>query len=62
MHFFISGCRRLRRLVSEFSRDEDGAIVAYVLLMFLMMVVAAGMAVDFTRQESARADLQNALD
>ena len=37
-------------------------MIAFVLVMFMMMVVACGMAVDFIRHEGARADLQNALD
>lgn len=46
----------------RFARDEEGGILIFVVMMFLTMVVAAGMAIDFMRHESARADLQNALD
>ncbi|MEO0819065.1 MAG: pilus assembly protein [Pseudomonadota bacterium] len=48
--------------MQKFARDETGAVVMFVLVIFLVMFVAAGMAVDFMRQEMARADLQNALD
>ncbi|WP_161861834.1 Tad domain-containing protein [Algicella marina] len=34
----------------------------FVVVLFLTMVVMAGMGVDFMRHESARSDLQNALD
>ncbi|QHQ35980.1 TadE/TadG family type IV pilus assembly protein [Algicella marina] len=43
-------------------RDEDGAIMPMIVLLFLTMVVMTGMGVDFMRHEAARADLQNALD
>lgn len=41
---------------------DDGGIMVFILMMFITMIVAAGMAVDFMRHETARADLQNALD
>ncbi len=44
------------------SASEDGAIMPMVVVLFLTMVVMAGMGVDFMRHEAARADLQNALD
>ena len=46
----------------SFLRDEDGAILPFTLLMFLIMVVATGMAVDYMRHETLRAELQNGLD
>lgn len=49
---------KLRRRV----RDEEGGIMVFIIMMFLTMIVAGGMAVDFMRHETARADLQNALD
>lgn len=42
--------------------DEEGSITAFVILMFLIMLVGGGMAVDFMRHESERAVLQDALD
>lgn len=49
-------------MLKAFRRDEDGGITIFVVILFLLMVVGTGMAVDFMRQETARADLQNALD
>ncbi|MHA3976245.1 Tad domain-containing protein [Halovulum sp. GXIMD14794] len=48
--------------IRAFRDDEEGSIIAFVVVLFLLMVVASGMAVDFMRHEAARADLQNALD
>ena len=47
---------------AKFRRDEDGAIIVFVIVLFLVMFIASGMAIDFMRHETARADLQNALD
>lgn len=52
----------LSKKLQSFSEDEDGSIIVFVVIMFLTMVIACGMAVDFMRHETARADLQNALD
>ena len=46
----------------NFRDNESGGITIFVILLFLIMVVGGGMAVDFMRQETMRADLQNALD
>ncbi|MEM9228325.1 MAG: pilus assembly protein TadG-related protein [Pseudomonadota bacterium] len=46
----------------KFEQDERGSVLAFVVIMFVFMILAAGMAVDFIRHETARADLQNALD
>lgn len=48
--------------LQNFHNSESGGITAFVLILFLIMVVGGGMAVDFMRQETMRADLQNALD
>ena len=53
---------RLKHQFSRFKKDEDGAIMAYIIVTFLLMVVATGMAIDLMRHEIARADVQNALD
>ncbi len=50
------------KLINKCARDEEGSVTAFIVVMFLTMVVASGMAVDFMRHETARADLQNALD
>ena len=48
--------------LSALTRDEAGGITIFVLILFILLLVVVGMAVDFQRQEMARADLQNALD
>ncbi|MEL6766658.1 MAG: Tad domain-containing protein [Pseudomonadota bacterium] len=48
--------------LNRFARHEGGGILLFVLVLFLLMALAIGMAVDFMRHEMARADLQNALD
>ncbi len=53
---------RLKAQLDRFKRDEDGAITAYIVATFLLMVLATGMAIDLMRHEVARADVQNALD
>ncbi len=52
---------KISKLKSAFA-SEAGAIMPFVVILFLTMVVMAGMGVDFMRHEAARADLQNALD
>jgi Flp pilus assembly protein TadG len=57
--------RSLRPLGNRFrifAKDEDGGILMFVLIMFLMMVVVSGGAVDFMHQETERARLQDGLD
>lgn len=47
---------------SAFSKDEDGAIVAFTLFALVMMLLAGGIGIDLMRQEMNRAKLQNNLD
>jgi Flp pilus assembly protein TadG len=46
----------------RFGRDEDGAIMIFALIVFIGMLVGAGMAVDFMRYETERAKMQATLD
>lgn len=48
--------------LNSFRRDEGGSITAFLLTIFLLMVVAGGMAVDFMRHESERVVFQEVLD
>jgi len=50
------------RRVRKFQSDEDGAIVAFTLFIFIMMLIAGGVAIDVMRHEMQRARLQNTLD
>ncbi|MBD3625541.1 MAG: Tad domain-containing protein [Rhodobacteraceae bacterium] len=54
--------KRAKERLTAYRQDEEGSVIAFVVILFLLMVVASGMAVDFMRHETARADLQNALD
>lgn len=52
----------LNRQFGRFTRDEDGGVLPWVVVTFLIMVVATGMPIDLMRHEIVRADLQNTLD
>lgn len=45
-----------------FLRSEDGSLIIFGLLLFILMLVAGGMGVDFMRFEAQRARLQATLD
>jgi Flp pilus assembly protein TadG len=63
-------CARLSRDVKSkcesplrtFAQDTSGGITIFVMVVFLLLLVLGGMAVDYQRYELARADLQDALD
>ncbi len=48
--------------LNRFRDDIHGGITALTLTVFLVMVVSVGMAVDFMRHETYRAELQDAVD
>ncbi|MEO1471234.1 MAG: pilus assembly protein TadG-related protein [Pseudomonadota bacterium] len=48
--------------LTRFRDDDAGGMIMFVIALFIVLAVAAGMGIDFIRHESARADLQNALD
>ncbi|WP_170168790.1 TadE/TadG family type IV pilus assembly protein [Rhodovulum iodosum] len=45
-----------------FGRNEDGSLIIFSLIMFIMMLVFAGMAIDIMRFETQRTTLQNTVD
>ncbi|MDB5664972.1 TadE/TadG family type IV pilus assembly protein [Cypionkella sp.] len=49
---------RIRRFRSE----EDGALIILALVLFMLMAMMGGVAVDLMRYETARTELQNTLD
>ena len=53
---------RFGHSVRRFVDDTSGAITAFTAVVFILMVVSVGMAIDFMRHEAFRAELQNALD
>ena len=58
----IDHFRSARSLVTRFARDEEGGIIVMTLLLLIVMLVMGGMAVDFMRFESERAELQSVAD
>ena len=48
--------------LDRFWRDVHGGLTAFTAVTFLLMFGAAGMGVDFIRQETLRSELQGALD
>ncbi|CTQ33882.1 VWA domain-containing protein [Jannaschia rubra] len=47
---------------TAFGRREDGSLTIFGLFIFLMMLIAAGVALDIMRSEVARTELQYAID
>lgn len=45
-----------------FARSEDGSFIIFGLMIFILMLVAGGLGVDFIRYETERARLQATLD
>lgn len=53
---------RFRSALARFRREEDGALIIFALMLFVLMVMIGGVAVDYMRFEWRRTALQNALD
>ena len=53
---------RCKSRIRQFCQDAYGGITALTLTVFIVMMVSVGMAVDFMRHETYRAELQDALD
>lgn len=58
----MSGARRVLGRANAFRRDEGGAMIAFGLSIFVMMLWVGGMAIDFMRFEHDRAQVQYTLD
>lgn len=52
----------LRTLFKQFRRSEEGSIIIFSLVIFVLMLMIGGMAVDLMRFETTRAKLQGTLD
>jgi len=52
----------LRHQTRRFRRDEDGALVIFALMLFVLMAMMGGFAIDLMRHEERRTQLQNSLD
>ena len=53
---------KLSRALCRFRRREDGSMVLFCVILFVSMLVVAGMSIDFMRYENARTRLQSTLD
>jgi Flp pilus assembly protein TadG len=53
---------RTRRHLRQFQRDESGALIIFGLVMFLLITMMGGFAIDLMRYEEKRTHLQNSLD
>jgi Flp pilus assembly protein TadG len=52
----------LARRRRDFLRDEDGAITAMALILFLVMILAVGVSIDMARSEADRIAVQSTID
>lgn len=46
----------------RFAKDESGAVLVFSLVLFVLMIMMGGIAVDLMRYETTRTTLQNTLD
>ncbi len=53
---------RSRLHCKNFASDQNGSLTAFTLVLFLLMVMMGGLAVDLMRYEQTRTTLQNTLD
>jgi len=61
-HRFSRLKSKLNRSPGHFCRDENGSIMIFSLMAFIVMVLLTGIAIDVLRQETSRIKLQNTLD
>jgi len=54
--------RNLVNYSQRFQRDEDGGLIIFALVLFLLMAMMGGFAIDMMRYEQQRTALQNTLD
>lgn len=54
--------RNLVNCSQRFRRDEDGSLIIFALVLFLLMAMIGGFAIDLMRYEQSRTALQNTLD
>lgn len=54
--------KQLRQQTARFGLAQDGTMTVFALMLFFLMVMMGGLAVDLMRYESTRTTLQNTLD
>ena len=52
----------IKNITRAFKRDEDGTLIIFGLVLFVLMLMMGGLAVDLMRYENTRTTLQNTLD
>jgi len=57
-----AAARGARNGAGRFAREQDGSITVFALVIFVAMLVASGMAIDFMNHERQRSNLQATLD
>jgi Flp pilus assembly protein TadG len=60
--FGTRASRRAKAATQHFVRNEDGALIWFTLVLFILMVIMGGMAVDLMRYERTRVTLQQTID
>jgi Flp pilus assembly protein TadG len=58
--YFLLPC--LARRIERFRHDDSGALIIFGLILFVLMTMIGGFAVDLMRYEQQRTHLQNSLD
>lgn len=58
----LRGASGAWRRARGFARDEGGSLLIFALVIFTLMLVASGMAIDFMRFENTRTRLQATID
>ena len=53
---------RLALRARRFGRDDDGALMIFGMIFFILMIMFGGFAIDLMRYEHTRTNLQNTLD
>ena len=54
--------RKFRNARQRFANDENGAVLVFALVLFVLMVMMGGLAVDLMRAETTRTTIANTLD
>ncbi len=62
LNAIVKGYAALRLRVRDFQRDEDGALIIFGLMIFVLMLMMGGLAIDIMKFEQTRTRLQNTLD
>ncbi|MEM1234073.1 MAG: TadE/TadG family type IV pilus assembly protein [Pseudomonadota bacterium] len=59
----IAAClKKAKARINGFRRNEDGAALVFALIIFILMLVMGGLAVDVARMEAQRIKLQQTVD